>query len=63
MENHEISVLLKSLEARIIHMEMRFESGMDALAKSFYQTRDACQCLREELSSCAGTILEATEWT
>ena len=30
----------------------------DACAKGFRQVRDACECLREELSSVAGTMID-----
>ncbi len=30
----------------------------EACAKGFRQTRDACECLRQELSDAAGTMIE-----
>ena len=32
-------------------------SQFEACAKGFRQVRDACECLREELSSAAGTMI------
>ena len=32
----------------------------DACAKGFRQVRDACECLRDELSEASGTIIEST---
>ena len=33
-------------------------SQFEACAKGFRQVRDACECLREELSSAAGTMID-----
>lgn len=53
----ELEQKLEDLEQR---MKMSVEQLGTACANGFYQTRDAATCLREELSSCAGTIIDST---
>ena len=50
------SVLKFLLEVR--QERLKSWKQFEACAKGFRQTRDACECLRQELSDAAGTMIE-----
>jgi hypothetical protein len=52
--------VLNKIEELEKKLEQKVEQLGTACANGFYQTRDAATCLREELSSCAGTIIDST---
>ena len=58
-----VLTVLDKLKERVDAMEKSLAATdikFEAYAEGFYQTRDACTCLREELSEARGTIIEST---
>ena len=58
-----VLTVLDKLTERVDAMEKSLavtDKKFEACAVGFSQTRDACTCLREELSEARGTIIEST---
>lgn len=53
---HDLSTRMGNLEINVKKSQKKFE----ACAVGFYQIRDACTLLREELSEATGTLIDAT---
>jgi len=55
--------ILDKLSEKVTNMEKQLketDTKFEACATGFYQTRDACTCLREELSEARGTLIDST---
>ena len=58
-----VLTVLDKLKERVDAIEKTLavtDKKFEACASGFCQTRDACTCLREELSEARGTIIDAT---
>ena len=51
----------KEIIQNLKHVSERVEALGKSCASGFYQTRDAAECLREELASNTGTLISATD--
>ena len=54
---------IDNLETKVDKLVKKFsehDHKFEACAKGFYQVKEACECLREELSEASGTLIEAT---
>ena len=60
LDNMEgINAVLKTFAAQSDGYQQSMKM-FDICAKAFKQVREACECLREELSEASGTLIEST---
>ena len=58
-----IEAILKTLAAKVESLERKIgknEKQFEACARGFFQVREACTTLREELSEASGTLIQST---
>ena len=58
-----VLTVLDELNTRVTKLEDKLDTThkkFEACADGFYQVRDACTLLREELAEASGTLIEAT---